>query len=395
MNDSVVVFGAGKIARGFLAHLLVKSGLELVFVEKNPALVEALNTAGEYRIEVMGHPEKSMTITDFTAIDAGDLERLSSALARASLAFTAVGGQHLSEIGALIAQTLRERSTVSDQSPLNIITCENWIDAAEELRGAILKNLSDDMSDFFQKRVGVTEAVVLRSAVEPAGEVARRDPLAVSAQDWWDLPVDAAMIKGGVPAVQGMRLLDDFKGLLVRKVFTYNAGNGTVSYLGYLKGYETIGEAVRDPEIRRILLGVYEETTAALCRKFDVSFEEQHEFTMTAYHKLEDSSIVDYIERNARDPMRKLGPNDRLVGPARLALESGIEPDDLATAVAAALHYDQPGDPSATKLRGLREGEGIDYVLERVCGLEAAGRLAALVKEKIGELSEAGWLHGR
>lgn len=41
----------------------------------------------------------------------------------------------------------------------------------------------------------------------------------------------------------------------------------------------------------------------------------------------------------------------------------------------------------------MREEEGIDAVLEQVCGLDPAGRLAGLIRSKIDLLKEWGWIH--
>ena len=48
MNKNAVVFGAGKIARGFIAHLLTLSGYRITFVEKSDALVSHLRERGKY-----------------------------------------------------------------------------------------------------------------------------------------------------------------------------------------------------------------------------------------------------------------------------------------------------------------------------------------------------------
>ena len=49
------------------------------------------------------------------------------------------------------------------------------------------------------------------------------------------------------------------------------------------------------------------------------------------------SYLLDTVERVGRDPARKLGWNDRLVGTMRLALEQGIKPRRYAFGTAAAL----------------------------------------------------------
>ena len=101
---------------------------------------------------------------------------------------------------------------------------------------------------------------------------------------------------------------------------------------------------------------------------------------------------MDYIERNARDPMRKLGPDDRLVGSARLVYSYGILPENLCTAIAAAIYYTNDEDPFALELRNLRENQGVDYVIENVCKLDPQGELACTVREKIQLLKQEGYI---
>jgi mannitol-1-phosphate 5-dehydrogenase len=101
------------------------------------------------------------------------------------------------------------------------------------------------------------------------------------------------------------------------------------------------------------------------------------------------------LERNARDPIRKLGPDDRMVGPAKLAIEYGMEPVNLATVIAAAIFYDHPADPIARQLRNKVNTQGIDAVLKDICGVEPAGKLAVLIKRKIDELRITGLIKER
>ena len=58
--------------------------------------------------------------------------------------------------------------------------------------------------------------------------------------------------------------------------------------------------------------------------------------------------LGDLVARVARDPERKLGWNDRLVGTLRLGIETGVDMPRFAIAAAAALCYLSPSatDPS-------------------------------------------------
>ena len=391
-----VIFGAGKIARGFIGHLLHLSGLPFVFVEKNDELADLINDRGRYTVNVLGAPERSTTVKNARALKFSDREEIASAIAGAELVFTAVGGKNLAEIAPFLAQGIELRAKAANPKSLNIITCENWKQPAKFLREEIGKIIAPGAAGYLKEHTGAAEAVVMRSAIEPDAEALALDPLAVNVQDYWELPVDASGIAGVIPDFPGLKLTHDFAGFLERKFYTYNAANATVSYIGVLLGHKKIADAAHDGRVLEILYGVYEETSAALSAKHNFPIEEQRAFAKTSLAKLQDRTIVDNIERNARDPIRKLGPDDRLVGSARLVLEHGLPPHNLATSIAAAIHYTEPADPFAHELEDMRNGEGVDAVLSNVCGLDPQGELGALVKKKIGELKKRGWiLHER
>ncbi|MGL9775005.1 MAG: hypothetical protein ACR5LG_16355 [Sodalis sp. (in: enterobacteria)] len=121
------------------------------------------------------------------------------------------------------------------EGDLNIITCENWKDPAKVLSDSIRSHLSAEHARRFDHIVGVAQAVVMRSAVDPTPDMLKSDPLIVPVQDFWQLPVDIDNIKGKPPAVQGIVNQENFAGFLECKIFTYNTGNATIAYLGYLK----------------------------------------------------------------------------------------------------------------------------------------------------------------
>jgi len=350
-----------------------------------------VNRIGSYGIHVYGAPEKSTIITGARAIALDEIAAVCDAVAEADVLFTAVGGKNLAGLVPVLAKSAERKLKRSDQV-LNIVTCENWHNPSETLRNGILQALAPDYVEPFERRIGVSEAVVMRSGIEPETETLEKDPLAVNVSDYWELPVDASKIRRPFPAIKGVVLMDAFAGFLERKFFTYNAANATVSYLGRLKNHVYLADAAHDPDILEILNGVYEETQSALAAKYLLSGDERSRLAGSSLRKLQDREIRDFIERNARDPVRKLGPNDRLVGPARLALEFGGEPVNLATAIAAALFYENSSDSAAVELRERRATEGIDSVLTDVCGINPTEKLGRLVEDGIRMLKSKGWI---
>ena len=387
---SCVVFGAGKIARGFIGHLLYISNIPCTYVEKFDALTDLINERGSYFVNILGNPEESCRITGAKALKFSEEEKIAEAISEADAVFTAVGGKNLNEIAPLIAMGIKFKAKKGGK--LNIVTCENWKLPANIIRDSVVSLLNEEELSYFNENVGITEAVIMRSAIEADKEQLEKDPLVVNVQNFWELPVDASRLKGALPEIKGLKLIESFTGFLERKFYTYNAANGTTSFLGALLGYEKIADAAHDERILEILEGVYSETAQALSKKHNFPLDEQMAFTRTSKAKLQDYTIVDFIERNARDPIRKLGPDDRLVGSARLVLEYGITPHNLCIAIAAAIHYFHEGDEFAHKLREIRENDGIDAVIRDVCKLDPNGELGLLIKEKIELIKEWGWL---
>lgn len=389
---SCVIFGAGKIARGFVGHLLYLSGIDFVFVEKADALCDLINERGEYTVNILGDSSKNTVVKNASALRFDMEEEITDAVSRADCVFDSVGGKNLGGIVPFLVKGI-ERRAETNPVPMNIITCENWKKPADILREGIAESIDPRYKEFFEENIGITEAVIMRSAIESTPELLAKDPLTVNVQDFWKFPFDASRTKAPMP--ENMMCLEpiyEFTGFLERKFYTYNAANGTTSYVGAVLGYKYISDAAHDERILKLLDGVYKETATALSKKHDFPFEEQWAFTRTSLNKLQDRNIVDYIERNARDPLRKLGPDDRLVGSARLCLEYGVKPESLATAIACAIYYDEPSDEFAVKLKQMREEEGTAAIIENVCKLDPNGELGRLISEKIDLIKEWGWI---
>lgn len=386
-----VILGAGKIARGFIGHLLYLSEIPFTFVEKAEGLVDLINERGQYTVNILGNSEKNCVVKNAKAISFSYVEKIAEEISEATVVFTSVGGKNLGDLVPLLAKGIEKKAAKGGY--LNVVTCENWKQPANLLKTGVEEIIAEEAKAFLDKKVGFTEAVIMRSGIESDAELLKQDPLIVNVQDFWELPIDASRLVGPMPPLPELRLIEEFTGFLERKFYTYNAANGTTSFVGALLGFEKIADAAHDERILKVLEGVYMETAQALSKKHNFPLEEQLAFTLTSKRKLQDYTIVDFIERNARDPIRKLGPDDRLVGSARLVLEYGIKPENLCIAIAAAIYYVSEQDEFANELVRMRTEEGIDAVLEKVCKLDSQGELAMMIKEKIELLKTWGWIH--
>lgn len=387
-----IIIGAGRIGRGFITELLAKNQTSIVFFDYSKELIAEMNRQKKYTVHVLGAPEKNVVISNFAAYPIDDEDQLALEWESADFIFTAVGGKNLGAVAQRLAKAFQQAHAHGDLKPRNIITCENWIDPADELKEAILDHLTPKEQKAFIESVGVSESVILCSGVAaPPGEETENS-IDTWVQDYWNLPVDKSRIVGEVPTLDYIDFIDDFGDLLQQKIYTNNTSVALIAYLGYLKGHTYVPDAANDPEIETILDAAYHEINQALIQGLNIKAQSQIEFSKRAKEKYQDRNLVDLIVRIARDPLRKLRPIDRLIGPAQLALKAGTKPRAIALATAAALFFDNAEDPDAVKLEAMREEKGIDYILETLCGLTADDELHKLIHEGIAVLKEKQWI---
>jgi mannitol-1-phosphate 5-dehydrogenase len=381
--EKAIIFGAGKTGRGFAAHLAYLGGYEIVFVDKNRQLVEELNKAGQYYIDVLDKKEKSTVIPVSAAYRIEDASWHEDFIAT-GLVFTAVFGNNFEYLANHLATALAKRYNRNPTTFLTIITCENLAHAASILKEMVLQNLGQEKENWLSKYVGFSEAIIFKTCLEAAPN---QLPLTVRAQDFFELPSDAGGIRGSLH-VPGLKPLNNFDNQLKRKIFTYNCINAVITYLGALKGYEQLYEAGNDREILEVAGRAARETSAALVAEFNFDSKEQEEWTAAAFAKFADRNIPDPIERNAADPVRKLNRDDRLIGPALLALKHGIQPEGLLDGIIACFEYFDPN--KKCRVADVIREKGADTVLEDICGLSENEELFTLIKKEINKRSMNG-----
>lgn len=376
-----VQFGAGNIGRGFIGQLLFQSGYETTFIDVNDKVISAINLEGSYTINIVGENPSSLKVRNIRAINARDTKAAASELVSADIAVTAVGNSVLEKIAPLVANGLVERKKQNIDKPLNIIICENLLDAGRIFRKYVMESLDKTMWDYAEKNLGLVESVVSRMVPVVPRDISEKDPLYVAVEEYCTLPVDKKGFIGEIPDINGMVPYEDIAAYEERKIYTHNAGHSICAYLGYQKGYEFIWEALEDKDIYSVVTGALRETGEALIKKHNFNSQKHYEHVDDLLYRFANKALGDTVCRVGRDPIRKLGPNDRLIGSAKLVLEYDIEPINICKGIAAALKYDYSEDQSACRLSGSIKQKGTDWVFENICKIDPQSKIAKLVKE--------------
>ena len=387
-----IILGAGRIGRGFVTELMTLNNIQVTFFDAMPAMVESLNREKEYTIHVLGNPDLDLRKTDVVAYETSDTDKLAQCWQEADFVFTACGGKNLKSVGATLASAFKKMAAAGKLHVSNIVTCENWIDPAKDLKEGILEKLSVQEAEEFEKYTGVSEAVILCTGTGAPDPSKVANPMDTWVQNLRYLPIDRDRIKGEIPKLEYVEFVPAFGDLLKQKIYTNNTSVATVAYLGRLLGKTYVAESANDPQIEPILDGVYAEINQALVKGLGINEESQLAFSKRAKAKYTDPDIIDVVTRIGRDPIRKLGPEDRFIGPMTIAINAGVEPKNIALGCAAALYFENPEDESAVELAKMRREKGIDYILENVSKLDLNGPVAKEIKAAVETLKQKGWI---
>lgn len=365
----VTVFGAGNIGRGLIGWLFGRAGWEVVFVDIFPGLVDLLNSEGSYRVVEVGQAGRStVTIDRVSAVIGTDTARAVSATASADVVCTAVGVGALGKVAPVITAALaQDGSRVG-----NVLACEN-----ADPNTALLRDHMSRGSSVIPAGVGFPETMVDRLVPGSAG-----DGLAVEVESGFDFKIAMEGWVGEPPAVEGFELVPDLVLHRKKKLWLVNGLHAAAAFLGLRAGHDSIAEAVSDPAIRNRLEEIVQTMAGVLAAEFGHrSGAELVGYGRSNLDRFAVGALTDPVRRVARHPLRKLGPDERVVGPAREAALMGLPTGALCDAIAAGLSLDDPGVPGIDDLRDALAGDG----WRSVVGLDPEdGVLRSMIEERMG-----------
>ncbi len=369
-----VMYGGGNIGRGFIGALLSQSGYRVTFIDVAEPVVKHLQEKGCYPVRyVSSQGHEDVLIENVTAVNGNDTQAAAQAIADCDIMATAVGARILKFIVPNIVAGLRLRWAKTD-APLNIIVCENLMDANLVVERMIKEQLTEEEKAQFDKTVGLVEASIGRMVPVQTEEMKDGEPMRVCVERYGFLPTDKAAFKGEIPNIKNMVPFAPFDFYIKRKLYIHNMGHATCAYLGDLLGLEFIYQSIDVADVRVLVQNAMLESAMALSKKYGVALEDIVMHITDLLSRFTNAALRDTCGRVGGDPGRKLSPDDRLIGSATLALAQGITPAYIAVGAAAGLHR------YINEAEGMQQGEAAaKQVLKEVSGLDADSVLAKMI----------------
>lgn len=363
-----VGIGFGPIQAGLFLYEAAQSGNfdRLIASEIVPEVVEAVNLEHGYIVNIARENVIEQAhiapVTLHNPSLVGEFDALADAIAEASAIATALPSVAAymstgagSPVHLLAEGLIRKRRT--NGPPAVIYAGENHNHAAELLREAVAMQLPETtrgeilgrssfvntvigkMSGYADPRTSKQALAYIAPGLERAFLVEAFSDILISQIHFGDPNAERAFL----PGITRFAQKQDLFPFEEAKLYCHNAMHAFAAYLGKIAGCTSMAQLRHVPGMLSLVrAAAVEEPGVALVRKYagvDPLFTEEG---MAAYiddlvARMVNPLLDDAIERVARDPARKLGWGDRLIGAMRLAIQHGIAPHRFALGAAAAL----------------------------------------------------------
>jgi mannitol-1-phosphate 5-dehydrogenase len=377
----IVVFGAGATGRGHVGLLAWQAGYQLAFVDKKDELVERLRRAGKYCVTLYGSDTKVLEVTGYKVFHSQDRRAIAGEIATSELALTAVFDQNLPDVARTVALAIPMMRKSGRRKPLNVLACENMMDSSSTLGGFVRAQLNEVDRRFCDTYFGFPDCMISRVVPQPGG-----DQLFLIGEDYneWTARVDS-FLGEKPPRLEALELVSDQTARLERKLFIHNGGHAVCGYVGFHRGHRFIHEALQDGVVVEHVNGVLDEMGEIVHRRHGYARESIEEYKRDLARRGALPQMQDEVLRVVRDPLRKLSPHERLVAPAKLAVQYGLTHEWIVKGIVAALKYSHSSDDQALFLADMLDQRGVHTVLSEVCDIEPESLL--------GQEILAAWSH--
>jgi mannitol-1-phosphate/altronate dehydrogenase len=357
MNE-IIILGAGAIGRGFLPWTLDRNEYELVFVDINKELIDRLNRQKQYRAyRAKANKLEEMTVPVKAAYHLAEFP--ASKYANASAAFICVGPRN-----SLAA------STCLKGMRFPIVLCENDPQTVN-----IVKNGLDYDRVYF-----AVPDVITSNTASP--ELLSKDPLSIITEDGILLIDEGAKdIKGDITFCNDAELKKQW----TAKLYLHNTPHCITAYLGAMVGATYIHEAMQYADIKNIVSGAMNEMLTALKLKWDIPHPFLDWYANKELQRFSNVLLYDPISRVAREPLRKLELEGRLIGAAQICLSLGFTPKNILIGITSALLFENEQDTDR-HLSFLRKTLSPKLLLTYILGLRKGEALEIVMRERLSKI---------
>ena len=362
MDRTFVGFGFGAIQGGLFLPEAFGSGnfSRLVVAEIDTEIVAALRDfGGYYSCNAAGATAKETIhvkgVEIFNPLVKDDRTAIVQAIAEASELATALSSFTLYDAGEasvakLLAQGLAEKLKDDSLPDCVVYAAENDTRAAAWLREACQSYNATGFGgrvQFLETVIGKMSSVVTdpnRISNESLASIVPGLNRAFLVEAFKSIFVDQVTLPNFERGLSAFIEKPNLAPFAAAKIYGHNAIHALLGYLAHEKGLRYMHEASKHKSMMDFAREAFlNESGVGLRHKYAAANDElftEERFKVYAEDllaRMVNPFLRDPVERVIRDPARKLGWNDRLIGSMLLADEAGVVPERLARGASIAL----------------------------------------------------------
>lgn len=358
-------FGAGNIGRGFIGFLLNRSNYHVTFIDIDEEIIQKLHDNKKYQVRVVGSREELTTITNVDGILSSNIS-VPERIADADIVTCAIGPNVLSKISGSIRKGIAKRKHMQKDGVLYIIACENMVRASTQLKKYVIGEADKELKAYINERVAF-----LDSGVDRIVPISKPDEhLTVTVEEFFEWCIEDIHIKEDFHRINDAHFVSNLQPYIERKLFTLNTAHAFTAWLGFLCGYTTINECMKNESIKKHVQNICQETAEVLIRKHTFDRNEHTQYIDSIIKRFENKYISDEISRIGRSPIRKLSRSERFVAPLMLAREYETKHTELLLACACGLKFVQEDDNETKKIQAMLKHQSPKEVFLEISGLQ-------------------------
>jgi mannitol-1-phosphate 5-dehydrogenase len=373
-QNKLVLFGAGKIGRSFIGQLFSVGGYEVVFIDVYKPIIDELNHRGNYNVIIKSERTEILNITNVRGVYASDEKRVAEEVATAGILAVSVGLNGLKYIFPLLANGLLERLKIDNNSALDIIIAENMRNADAYFHAELSKYLPGNYP--LHNLVGLIETSIGKMVPIMQKKDIQDDVLQIFAEPYNTLILNKKAFKNPIPGIKGLAPKENIKAWVDRKLFIHNLGHAASAFIGHLYDprFIYIYEALAVTEVNEHVTAAMLQSADILRKKYPGEFtsEDLDDHIKDLLLRFRNKALGDTIFRVGCDLMRKLGPEDRLAGAIKSALDNDLLYDKILFALVCGCHFkakDQEGNMLKEDIEFFNHYKNdIKSILTNVCG---------------------------
>ena len=335
LRRTFVGFGFGAIQGGLFLYEAHQSGNfdRLVVAEVVPEVVSALRrSGGRYRVNIA--TRSGLEVREVTGVealnpnDSADRAALVSAVADAQELATALPSVEFYDHGSASVARILAEGLSQRTMPGVLYAAENHNHAAEILESKV--GGSRPEFQFLNTVIGKMSGVI--------SEGLSREFLV---EEFNRILISRVALPGFRRGIEVFEEKPDLLPFEEAKLYGHNAVHALLGFLAHREGCRCISDA--SESLRRFAGEAFiEESGRALIARHegvDELFTPRgfEHYACDLIERMVNPWLNDLVARVIRDPRRKLGWNDRLIGTMRLVLDVGMAPRRFAEGAAAAL----------------------------------------------------------